>query len=96
MPFMRRRPLLRAAAIGGGAYAYGKHRERSQAEDQDQAYAAGQQSMAPQQQTAPAAAAPTGISSDDTQRLAELGKLHEQGILTDEEFSQEKAKILGL
>ncbi len=97
MPLMRRRPLLRAAAIGGGAYAYGKHRERTQADQQDQAYAEGQQSMAAQQappQVAPAA--PTGITSDDTQRLAELGKLHEQGILTDEEFSREKAKILGL
>ena len=25
----------------------------------------------------------------------ELGKLHEQGVLTDEEFSQQKAIILG-
>jgi hypothetical protein len=92
---MRRRPLLRAAAIGGGAYAYGKHREREQAEQQDQAYYQGQQSA---QQAPPPAAppAPTGITSSDTERLAELGKLHEQGILTDEEFSREKAKILGL
>ncbi|HEY4826042.1 MAG TPA: SHOCT domain-containing protein [Solirubrobacteraceae bacterium] len=28
-------------------------------------------------------------------RLQDLGKLHEQGILTDEEFAQQKAKILG-
>jgi hypothetical protein len=91
-PFRRRRPLLRAAAVGGGAYAYGKHRERQGQEQTDQAYAEGQQS-AP---AAPMAPASTGISSDDTARLAELGKLHEQGVLTDEEFSQEKAKILGL
>jgi len=53
--------------------------------------------MAPAPQApAPAAPAPAGITSDDTARLAELGKLHEQGVLTDEEFSQEKAKILGL
>jgi uncharacterized protein YdgA (DUF945 family) len=94
---MRRRPLLRAAAVGGGAYAYGKHRERAQADQQDQAYAQGQQSMAAQQAPPQAAPpAPTGITSSDTQRLAELGKLHEQGILTDDEFSREKAKILGL
>ena len=100
MPFIRRRPLLRAAAIGGGAYAYGKHRERAQTDQQDQAYSEGQQSMAAQQAPAPPApaapAAPAGITEDDTQRLAELGKLHEQGILTDEEFSREKAKIRGL
>jgi hypothetical protein len=96
MPFLRRRPLLRAAAVGGGAYAYGKHRQRAQEDQQQEAYEEGQQSMAPAPQAAPAAPAPAGITSDDTARLAELGKLHEQGVLTDEEFSQEKAKILGL
>ena len=29
------------------------------------------------------------------ERLKELGELHEQGILTDEEFAAQKAKILG-
>ena len=97
MPFLRRRPLLRAAAVGGGAYAYGKHRQRTQEDQQEQAYQEGQQSVAPPPAAqAPAAPEPTGITSDDTARLAELGKLHEQGVLTDEEFSQEKAKILGL
>lgn len=92
-PFRRRRPILRAAAVSGGAYAYGKHRERQQQEQSDQAYSEGQQAAT----AAPAPPqAPTGITSDDTARLAELGKLHDQGVLTDEEFSQEKAKILGL
>ena len=36
-----------------------------------------------------------GMTSDDAARLQELGKLHEQGILTDEEFSKQKAVILG-
>ncbi len=94
MPFLRRRPLLRAAAVGGGAYMYGKHREAQTQEQQEQAYAAGQQSMAPPPQAAPAG--PSGITSDDTARLEELGKLHEQGILTDEEFAQQKARILGI
>lgn len=96
MPLFRRRPLLRAAAVGGGAYAYGKHRQRAQEEQQDQAYAEGQQSA---MAAAPPAAAPApqsaGISTDDAARLQELGKLHEQGVLTDEEFSQQKAIILG-
>src|SRR5947209_5631406 len=98
MPLMRRRPLLRAAAVGGGAYAMGKHRQRSQEEQQDQAYAAGQQSMqaAPPAPAAPSAAAPAGgISETDVSRLQDLAKLHEQGVLTDDEFSQQKALILG-
>src|SRR5436190_1039025 len=100
MPFLRRRPLLRAAAVGGGAYAYGKHRERQQQEQQEGAYYEGQQSVAPQVAPAPAApaAAPVagGLSDADMQRLGDLGKLHDQGILTDEEFAQEKRKILGI
>lgn len=92
MPLFRRRPLLRAAAIGGGAYTYGKHRAEVEAEQQAQAYYQGQQSaMAappPVQQSA-------GITSEDTARLQELGKLHEEGVLTDEEFARQKAVILG-
>jgi Short C-terminal domain len=98
MPLMRRRPLLRAAAVGGGAYAMGKHAERKQAEAQEDAYNAGQQSAmaaAPPPQAAPPPAA-GGVSSADVSRLQELGKLHEQGILTDEEFSQQKKLILGI
>jgi len=98
MPLFRRRPLLRAAAVGGGAYAFGKHRQRREEEDQAQAYAAGQQSAMAQ---APAAAAPAAparhvLTAEDTARLGELGTLHDQGILTDEEFAAQKAKILGL
>ncbi len=95
MPLMRRRPLLRAAAVGGGAYAFGKHAQRTQEARQDEAYNAGQQSVmaSPPPQAPPAASG--GTSSDDIARLQELGKLHEQGILTDEEFSRQKALILG-
>jgi hypothetical protein len=95
---MRRRPLLRAAAVGGGAYAMGKHAERKQADAQEEAYYAGQQSAtaaAPPPQAAAPAPAAGGVSSADVSRLQELGKLHEQGILTDEEFAQQKALILG-
>jgi Short C-terminal domain len=73
----------------------GKRNARVQGEQNDQAFQEGQQAAAA---AAPAATAPAGggISAEDTARLAELGKLHDQGILTDAEFSQEKAKILGL
>jgi Short C-terminal domain len=96
MPLVRRRPLLRAAAVGGGAYAMGKRNARIQGEQQDQAFNEGQTAAAAPAPAPPATPAPAGITSEDTARLAELGKLHEQGVLTDEEFSQEKAKILGL
>jgi Short C-terminal domain len=95
MPFMRRRPLLRAAAIGGGAYAMGKHHAQSQEQDayQDQRIGdleAQQQAPAP----APAPAASGGGSDGMIERLKQLGQLHEQGILTDDEFAQQKAKVL--
>lgn len=89
--FRRRRPLLRAAAVGGGAYALGKHRVRRQEEEQQQAYDQGQQDAA---YAAPAPAVSGGLTHEDTQRLAELGTLHEQGVLTDDEFASQKATIL--
>ena len=46
MPLMRRRPLLRAAAVGGGAYAMGKRNARLEQERQDQAYDSGVQTGA--------------------------------------------------
>ena len=55
-----------------------------------------EQMEAQQGPPAPAAApAPSaGISSDTMQKLEDLGKLHEQGILTDDEFAQQKARLL--
>ena len=44
----------------------------------------------PTQNPAPA----HGLASEDINRLAELGQLHRDGVLTDEEFAQEKARIL--
>jgi hypothetical protein len=49
-----------------------------------------------QQQAAPLAAAPTaGGGSSTIDQLKELGELKAQGILTEEEFAAQKAKILG-
>jgi Short C-terminal domain len=41
---------------------------------------------------------PQGQTSDETQRigmLAQLGQLHRQGVLTDDEFAAQKAQVLG-
>jgi Short C-terminal domain len=98
--FRRRRPLLRAAAVGGGAYLAGKHMAR--ASDQRAADEAGQderisqleQQQAPPPQAPPPQAAPAaGPSMGD--QLQQLAALHQQGVLTDDEFAAAKAKLLG-
>jgi hypothetical protein len=93
MPLFRRRPLLRAAAVAGGGYLAGKH--HAQAEADERAYQAQPMQPAYQQPMQPAPPVQRGITAEDTARLQDLGKLHEQGILSDEEFAQQKATILG-
>ncbi|KUM33300.1 SHOCT domain-containing protein [Arthrobacter sp. EPSL27] len=46
-------------------------------------------------QPAPPPPASGGISNDAIQQLKELAALKEQGILTEQEFGVQKAKILG-
>ena len=97
----RRRPLLRAAVVGGGAYAAGRHmgRQAEQAQgaeaDQDQRIAdlEAQQQQAQYQQPPPQAPPAQGSSMID--QLNQLNELRQQGALTDEEFAAAKAKLLG-
>ena len=106
----RRRPVLRTAALVGGTAAVAHHagvrsQQRQDAEyTQDAQIADLQQQQAMQQQAAmqapaaaplPQAPAKTGPSEEDMARLKQLADLHEQGVLTDEEFAQQKGKILG-
>ncbi len=95
MPMMRRRPVMRTvgrtAVIAGTAtvVAGGVNRHQQQK-------AAAQQNAAAQQ-AAPPAAAPVEAapSSDDLiAKLKELANLKDQGILTEAEFDDQKAKIL--
>ena len=55
-----------------------------------------QYAPAPQQQYAPAPPpAPAPAAADvDIEQLKQLGELHANGILSDEEFAQAKAKVL--
>jgi hypothetical protein len=76
-----------AAAVSGGV-----------AHHQQEKYAA-QNSQAEQQEMAepvapPPAAAPA--EPDLNAQLTQLAQLHDQGILTDEEFAAKKAQILGI
>jgi membrane protease subunit (stomatin/prohibitin family) len=88
MPFVRRRPLLRAAAVGGVAYMGAKAGTNRAMQAQTAQSAPTEPAPAP----APAAA-PAG---DDTiSRLQQLASLHDSGALTDEEFAAAKAQVLG-
>ena len=49
---------------------------------------------APQEAPPPVQAAPA--EPDMTEQLQDLAKLHEQGILTDEEFAAKKKEILDI
>jgi hypothetical protein len=51
--------------------------------------------MAPSQEPAPSAAAPAASPAAPIDQLKELGELHASGVLTDEEFAAQKAKLLG-
>jgi hypothetical protein len=94
--FMRRRPLARAAVVGGAAYYAGRRGAEGRAREDEQE-ARLQDLEAQQQYAAPAPAAPAGgggLSDDSMQRLQQLAQLHEQGVLTDAEFEVQKQKIL--
>jgi len=89
MPF-----LLRAAIVGGGAYAIGKRvqggRDQNAAQNQQIADLQAQQAQQAQQ-----AAPPAAPSSDDTyNELTKLKSLLDQGVLTQAEFDAQKQKIL--
>jgi Short C-terminal domain len=91
--FRRRRPLMRAAMVGGVAYHVGK--KAQQGRDEDAAQGAQGQVEAQQAPQAPAPApAASGISDDVVHELQQLAQLKDQGILTQEEFDQQKQKLL--
>jgi hypothetical protein len=91
MIFMRRRPLLRAAAVGGGAYLAGKHVANRQAEQQSQE----QQFSSQVPQQAPPPAPPAQVSTPSmSEQLKELVELHNVGALSDDEFTAAKSKLL--
>lgn len=99
--------IARTAVVAGTASAVSGRVQRRQANkfaEKDAATAAKQQEaydsqMAQQQpvyeQPAPPPASAGGISNDAIQQLKELAALKEQGILTEQEFGVQKAKILG-
>jgi len=102
--FRRRRPLMRAAVVGGGAYVAGKkvaqrsaeqgQPEEGQQENEQDERLATPEDQAPATTDPPAQDAPAAAPSMPDQ-LNQLADLHEKGALTDDEFATAKARLLG-
>jgi Short C-terminal domain len=93
MPLLR--AMARTAVVAGTATSVSNRVSRRQqgrwaAQEQQQPAAA-----PPQQQAYAAPPAPPAQEADPIERLKELGQLHESGVLTDQEFAEAKAKVLG-
>lgn len=90
--------LRTAAVVGGGAALYHAGKKGQANADHEAAQDAAIEQTAYQEQAAPPPApapAAGGMSPGAIDELKQLGQLHEQGVLTDEEFAAQKAKILG-
>jgi putative oligomerization/nucleic acid binding protein len=95
---LRRRPVMRTVArtavVAGTASAVAgrvhRHQDQKFAEKDQAAY---EEQMAAAPPPAPAPAAAPAV--DPIERIKELAQLKDQGILTEEEFTAQKAKLLG-
>jgi len=102
------RGIMRTAVVAGTATAVAGRVQRHQARkfadrdaqtaaDREQAYEeqmAPPEQMAPQEQYAQPASPPPAPQPDVIGQLKQLAELRDQGILTDEEFAAQKARIL--
>lgn len=95
---MMRRPIgrtmARTAVVAGTATAVSGRVARRQ----EARYAGANEPAAPPPPEAPEAYAPppaAGPTPDAIEQLKQLAALKDQGILTEEEFAAQKAKILG-
>ncbi len=79
------RGMARTAVIAGTATAVSNNVSRRQANR----WANEEAEQVPQQSNVQG-------GDDQIQQLEKLGELHDNGVLTDEEFSAKKAQILGL
>jgi membrane protease subunit (stomatin/prohibitin family) len=94
--FMRRRPLLGAAVVGGVAYHAGKKRTEAayQEDQQNQQIADLQAQQAQLQAQAVPAAAAAPAAGGVTDQLTQLKGLLDSGVLTQAEFDAAKQKVL--
>ena len=81
-----RRRVVGAAVVGGAAYHAGKKGAEAEA-------GAAQE---PMPEASEAQEPPAPAEADYVEELKELAKLHEQGIIDDEEFAAKKEQLLGI
>jgi hypothetical protein len=87
------RGIARVGVAAGTATAVSNRVSRRQANrwaQQDQ----GAPAYMAETQSAPPPEAPAAPAPDPIEQLKQLGELHQQGVLTDEEFAVQKAKLL--
>ena len=83
--------MARTAVVAGTATAVSNRVSRRQADDGPSRTRRRTGSRTPDMPSRP----PAAPAADPIEQLKELGQLHAQGILTDEEFAAQKAKLLG-
>jgi hypothetical protein len=84
---------MRAAMVGGTAYYAGKKVQEGR--EQDDMTEARLQQLEAQQYAAPTPApAGGGMSAETIEQLKQLGQLKSDGVLTEDEFEQQKRKLL--
>jgi hypothetical protein len=81
--------MARTAVVAGTATAVSNRVSRRQANRW------AEQEAPPQEQYAAPPPAPAGGGEDRVQQLKDLADLKAQGVLTEQEFAAEKARILG-
>jgi Short C-terminal domain len=80
------RGMARTAVVAGTATSVSNRVSRRQAQRWASQDAGGYEEPPP---------APAAPAADPIEQLKQLGELHQQGVLTDEEFAAQKAKLLG-
>jgi Short C-terminal domain len=85
------RTVARTAVVAGTATTVSNRVSRRQANKWGQQEAA---QAPPEAAPAPVAAAPAAPASSMLDQLKELGELKTQGVLTEDEFAAQKAKLL--
>jgi hypothetical protein len=91
------RGVARTAVIAGTASAVSGRVQRRQAErfaERDAGIVAQRQAAYQEQVSAPQPPPPTPAGDDVIARLKQLAELRDQGVLTDEEFAAQKARVL--